>query len=195
MVVMAALFVRRRLKAEMKMLAAYFVIALIITAIQYVLALKGINNLWTNTVFSPIEFITLMYVFHRWNRNSIAGRIMLYSIPVYVGVLVIGLLSLGREIFSYLDPIAYATFVLASSYTLLTLDRDEVSPVLSLPAFWISSAAAIYFGSTIVLLSLDTALYRAPRDTWFLAWSVQAVMNTLANLVYAGGFLCLRRRT
>ncbi len=194
-VVIAAGLVYRRLGGEMRMLAVYFVIALIITAIQMVLALRGMNNLWTGQVFSPIEFIMLMYVFYRWNRNSSLGKIMLISIPTYIVAWLIGIVLLGNDIYAYLNPIGSASFVLASSFTLLTLDRDEISPVLGMPSFWVSSAASIYFGGTIVLYSLNTALLKASFPTLRLAWSVQAVINILANIVYAGGFLCLRRRT
>ncbi len=195
MVVVAAVDVRRRLMPELKLLALYFVIALIITAIQVVLAFQTINNRWTGQVFTPIEFVMLMYVFQTWHRRSTAGKIMLYSIAAYVGFWGLGMLSLGSETYTYLDPLGSASLVLAASYTLFTLDRGEVSPVMSMPSFWVSSAALIYFGSTIVLLSLNTALLQASRTTLRLAWSVQAVVNIVANLAYAWGFLCLRRKT
>ncbi len=195
MVAVAAILVYRRLGREMKMLAAYFFVALIISAIQYVLAARHMNNLWTIRVFSPIEFVVLMYVFSRWNVRSLAGKIMLYSIPIYLGAMVTGFFFIGSGIFSYLDPIAYIGFILSSSYTLLAVGGGEAQSVLKLPSFWICSAATIYFGSTIVLLSLNSALLNTSRSVWFIAWSVQAVMNTLANLIYAWGFLCLLRKT
>ncbi|HEY6951930.1 MAG TPA: hypothetical protein VI758_05955, partial [Bacteroidota bacterium] len=74
-------------------------------------------------------------------------------------------------------------------------DRSEVESALSMPAFWASSGIIIYFGGTVVLSTLHTSLLKASIDTMRLAWSTQAVLNILANLLYAGAFLCLRRKT
>ena len=197
LVVGAVVYSRRQLVAELKILAAYFILCLIIVTVQLFLAVYAINNLWTGQVFSPIQFAMLMYVFHTWNRHSIAGKLMLYSIPAFVAAWGIGILWFGSaaNTFTYMDPISAAIFVLTSSYTLLTIDRVEGSPVVSMPSFWISSATIIYFGSTIVLSSLSASLLKASVSTMQLAWSMQAVINILANLLYAGGFLCLRQKT
>jgi hypothetical protein len=78
---------------------------------------------------------------------------------------------------------------------LLTIDRLEGTSVLDLPAFWVSAAAIIYFGGTIVFSSLSAPLLKVSLETMRLAWSTQSIANILANLLYAGGFLCLRRKT
>jgi hypothetical protein len=38
-------------------------------------------------------------------------------------------------------------------------------------------------------------LMKSSVETMRLAWSTQSVANILANILYAGGFLCLRRKT
>ena len=197
LIVIAIIYSRRRIVAEMTILAAYFIICLIIGLVQLFLALKGVNNLWTGEVFSPIQFGMLIYVFYVWNRQTTPGKFMLYSIPAFLAGWIVGLLWSGSaaSTYTYLDPISAAVFVLVSSYTLLTIDRVEGSSVLEMPSFWISSATVIYFGSTIVLSTLSASLLKASVPTMQLAWSVQAIINILANLLYAGGFLCLRQKT
>lgn len=196
-VVGAVIYSRKQLFGELRVLAAYFVVCLIVVTVQLFLAIYAINNLWASQVFSPIQFVMLMYVFYFWNRQSKAGKIMLYSIPAFVAGWCLGTIWLGgmAGIYTYMDPISAAIFVLTSSYTLLTIERVEGSSVLALPPFWISSATVIYFGSTIVLSSLNASLLKTSVSTMQLAWSMQAVINILANLLYAGGFLCLRQKT
>ena len=197
MVVGAIAYVRRNLAAEMKILAIYFVLCFLTAVLQLSLALKGVNNLWTGEIFSPVQYAMLMYVFYVWNRTSAIGTAMFYSIPIFIAAWVIGLIWFGNAAttFNYMDPISAAVFVVVSAFTLLTLDRVEGSSVVDTPSFWISAATVIYFGSTIVLSSLGSSLLKASVPTMQLAWSVQAIINILANLLYAGGFLCLRQKT
>jgi hypothetical protein len=196
-VVGAIVYTRGRLTIETKALAVYFMVSFVLTMIQLFLALNGINNLWTGQIFIPIQFTLIMYVFYAWNRRSYAGMIMSYSILAFDAAWLLSVLWSRNlaDVYTYADPISAAIFILTSSYTLLRIDRIEGTPLLSMPAFWVSSATIIYFGSTIVLSSLSAALWRAPISTMQLAWSIQAVMNILANLLYAGGFLCLRQKT
>ncbi len=181
----------------MGVLAAYFVLSLITTAGQTILAFNNINNIWMSRIFSPIEFCLLTYVFYRWNRNVTMGRVMLFAIPAYLIACGLGYLISENvsTTFDYLDPMSAVVLVVLASYTLLTIDRVADMPVLRIPSFWVSSAAAIYFGCTIIFYSLRASLLRASLPTMQLAYSVQAVANIIANLLYAGGFLCLRQKT
>lgn len=196
-VVAVVIYCRKILGRDMFVLGVYFLISLIITGIQVALAFNRVNNLWTGQIFIPVQFTLIMYVFYAWNRHSYAGTIILYSILAFDTAWILSLLWFGSlaAVYTYADPISAAFFILTSSYTLLRIDRIEGTPLLSMPAFWVSSATIIYFGSTIVLSSLSSALWRAPIPTMQLAWSLQAVMNVIANFLYAGGFLCLRRKT
>ncbi len=197
LLVAMVVYSRKRLTAEMKILSLYFILSVVYLLSQMYLAFNHINNLWMRPVFSPIEFGLLMYIFSLWNRNSPFRKTMIYSIPTFIATWGVGLLWIGSasEIFSYMGPLSAAALVLASSYTLFRIDRSEGLPVLNMPSFWISSATVIYFGSTFVFYSLDASLHKASVPTMQLAYSVQSVLNILANLVYAGGFLCLRQKT
>ena len=197
LILAAVMYKRRSVLSEMRALAVYFVLCSMVTIIQVLLAMKGMNNLWTAQFFCPIQFALLMYVFYAWNRQSKAAALIGYSIPVFVvgWCLSAFLLSNPAYTLTYADPISAAAFVLVSSYTLLTLDRHDDSSVTDLPEFWVSSATIMYFGGTLVFSSLQTSILRASIQTMQLAWALQAVVNILANLLYAGGFLCLRRKT
>jgi hypothetical protein len=196
-VVAVVIYRRNRLGREMMGLGVYFLVTLVVTAIQAFLAFNRISNVWTIQVFTPIQFAMLMYVFYLWNRGSTAGAIILYAIFIFVVVWLISVVVLGSlaDLFAYSDPISGAVLIFTSSYTLMKVERTEDKSVFSIPAFWVSSATVVYFGSTLVFSSLSSALWRAPMTTMQLAWSLQAVMNIVANLLYAGGFLCLRQKT
>ncbi len=197
MLVGVVYYSRKRLTPELKVLSFYFILSVVYVAAQMYFAFKGINNQWLQSLFTPIELGMLMYIFYSWNHNSLVGKAMFFSIPIYIFAWVAGILWFGgvAETFTYMAPISAAMLVLASSYTLLRIDRSEGSPVLSIPSFWISSATVIYFGSTFVFTSLIGSLSKASVPTMQLAYSVQSVVNILANFVYAGGLLCLRQKT
>jgi hypothetical protein len=188
---------RDRLDFEMRILAAYFVLALIVDVTQVFLAINGISNLWTSHYFFPIQYALLTLVFYYWNRHSSLEKFMLYSIPLVIAAWSLGTIWLGNlaKTLTYVEPASAIFLVLASSYTLIRSDRLEGSSVLDMPAFWVSSATIIFFGGTVVLTSLSTAFLKSSLETMRLAWSTQSIANILANILYAGGFLCLRRKT
>ncbi len=196
-VLFVVIYVRKRLEAEMKILALYSVLSSIIAAVQFVLALNAINNLWTVQFFCPIQYSLLVLVFRSWNRQPFVGRVMLYSIPVFIAGWALSSFMFGNltATLAYADPASAVILTLVSSYTLVRIDRMEGVSVLEMPAFWVSSAVIIYFGGTVVLSTLHTSLLKASVETMRLAWSTQAILNILANLLYSGGFLCLRRKT
>lgn len=196
-VVLVVLYVRRNLVSEMKILAMYFVLSSLLAIVQLYLAEHSINNLWTVEFFCPIQFAFLILVFRAWNKQPFAVKLFSYSIPAFVIGWGLSSLWFGGLIatLAYADPISAVILVLVSSYTMLRIDRLEGSSVLDVPAFWVSSATLVYFGGTVVLSTLHTALLKASIETMRLAWSSQAILNVLANVLYAGGFLCLRRKT
>jgi hypothetical protein len=175
----------------------YFAISFVLGVIQLFLALNGMNNLWTAQFFCPIQFALLMYVFYAWNRLSTVGKLFLYAIPVFVvgWCLSAFWISNPAGTLTYADPVSAVALILVASYTILSIDREESPSVTDLPQFWVSAATIIFFGGTLIFSSLQVSLLRASILTMQLAWATQAVVNVLANLIYAGGFLCLRRKT
>jgi len=196
-VVFALVYVRKKLRPEMRTLGAYFVFCLMAGLLEILLASKGINNLWIFHYFTPVQYALLTYVFYSWNRESSMEQLIFYSIPVFVASWFLGSFWLANpaDTFAYAYPISAALLVLVSSYTLLRIERLERSSMLDIPEFWVSSGTLIYFGGTIVFSSLSVPLLHTSIETMRLAWSTQAVANIVANVLYAGGFLCLLRKT
>lgn len=196
-VVGSSAYAVRNLTRETRVLAIYFAVSFVLTVIQLLLALNGINNLWIYQFFCPVQFVLLAFVFFRWNENSFVGIFIRYSVPTFVLAWCVSafLVANPAATLTYADPISAVVLILVSSYTLVRLDRLEGSSVLDVPAFWISAATIAYFGGTLVFSALSISLLRASIQTMQIAWSTQSVVSILANLVYAGGFLCLRRKT
>lgn len=189
---------RKYLDVEMRILATYFVLGLVVDTVQVALALRGERNLWTSQFFFPFQYAMLMIVFFLWNRHSNVAKIMFYSIPAIIAAWSLGSFWWGslQNTLTYVDPAGAVLLVFAASYTLLRSDRLEDLPVMELPPFWVASATIIYFGATIVWSSLNTTLLRvADPEIKRLAWSTQSVVTIIANFMFAGAFLCLRRKT
>jgi len=196
-VVAAAGYARKKLTHETTILAAYFAFGFFLGVIQLSLALNGINNRWIDQFFSPIQFTLLALAFLGWNNHAFVGTLLRYLIPTYIAAWCLSAFWIANSAgtATYADPISAVILIFVSSYTLLRLDRLEGSSVLDMPAFWISAATITYFGGTLVFSALSISLLRASIQTMQIAWSTQAAVSILANLVYAGGFLCLRRKT
>ncbi len=197
-VVLVVIRNRKLLTFEMRTLGVYFILGLAVDISQVVMALRGEHNLWIFYFFFPIQFALLMLVFYFWNRSSALAKVMLFSIPVMVVVWSFGpawFKSLENTL-TYVDPASSVMLVFAASYTLLASDRMEESSVVELPAFWASAATVIYFGATIVWSSLSSTILKvSDPEIKRLAWSTQSVVTILANFMFAGAFLCLRRKT
>ncbi len=181
----------------MKILGAYFVLCLMAGLLEVWLASKRINNWWIFHYFTPVEYALLMSVFYSWNQRSPVRKLILYSIPIYIASWLMGSFWLANpaDTFSYAYPVSEVLLVLVSSYTLLRIERLEGSSVLDMPEFWVSSGTLIYFGGTIVWSSLNVPILHTSLEIMRLAWSTQSIANIVANLLFAGGYLCLLRKT
>ena len=196
-VVFAFAYTRKRLNPGMKILGAYFVLCLMAGLLEVWLASKRINNWWIFHYFTPVEYALLMSVFYSWNQRSPVRKLILYSIPIYIASWLMGSFWLANpaDTFSYAYPVSEVLLVLVSSYTLLRIERLEGSSVLDMPEFWVSSGTLIYFGGTIVWSSLNVPILHTSLEIMRLAWSTQSIANIVANLLFAGGYLCLLRKT
>ncbi|MGB2868422.1 MAG: hypothetical protein WBD36_08225 [Bacteroidota bacterium] len=195
-VVIAAARTFRNLPVEMRILAAYFGFSLFVGLLQMILALNRIQNLWTSQFSLPIEFTLLMLVFYYSAEDPTLRKILFAILLIFVAfwsssISVFGLL---RTSHTYFKTATSAVLVLASCYILARIAAKETETIFAQAMFWVATGSVMYFGGTIVLFALSGAIFKSSLLTMRLAWSMQSVLNVVANLIYLRGFLCFRQK-
>ena len=196
-VVAVAVFalVYRNLPAAMRVLGLYFVLSLIVSTLQLVLALNDVHNLWTLYVFSPVQFLLLTLVYYLSKDLSISRmltRLWLACYVVLFGSSIAWTGSLARG-YPYFEAGGSLLIVIASCYVLIAIARIEEKSYLAKPLFWVASANIVYFAGTAVLFALSGALLETSMQTMRIAWASQSVVNVIAIAIYMKGFWCFRR--
>ncbi len=195
-VVLALAPVYAKLTLSMKLLGAYFIVSLILGILQIALALNHIDNRWTSEFFLPIQFTLLLVVFYLafedWRfRQVLAGCLLLLLVFFAVTIAWMGVSSRS---YAYVKAESSLVLVAVSCYVLVWASRNEETPISAHPMFWVASANVVYFAGTAVLYALSGAIFEAPIDTMRLVWSIQSVVNVVANVIYLRAFLCFRRK-
>ena len=193
-VVIAAARTFRNLPVGMKVLASYFAFSLVLALLQMILALNRIHNLWTSQFSLPVEFTLLALVFFYSGQDPWLRKILFVLILLFVTVWTSSILLIGleRTSYPYFKTATSVVLVLVSCYILTKVAAGQSEGILTHGIFWVAGATVIYFGGTIVLFSLSGSIFKSSLLTMRLAWSMQSVLNVVANLIYMRGFLCFR---
>ena len=189
-----ALFVFRSLNRALKLFFIYQIISLLTTIWMVYLASRGINNLWLIHIQTPIEFGFFIWIFSMWQEEGFVKRFFQLTLPVFVFLWAILAFFVEKidEFNTFSKPTEAIVLIIASGYCLYQVNKEKVESLFRQPSFWISSGALIYFTGTVILFTVTNLLLRESADELFAAWTVVLVMNIIANLLYARGFLCQR---
>jgi len=179
-----------KLDTGMKFLLLLFGIGLLIDAFGYYLYFftKIQNNIWLYHFYTLIEYSLLIAAFSYWQKDFKLKRMFRISIPGFA-VLWIGA-KLFCENFSlpdnYTASLECVLLVAVSFSTLYALSKEHLDNIFRDPRFWVGSAVLVYFSGNLLTFALSNIIGN---------WSFHhQLMNITANLLYTGGFLCLRPR-
>ena len=191
----AGIYVLRLLRGEMAVLFLYSVVAMIADALLFVLAIRGVNNLWLIHIFTPIQYGFLLWVLSGRSQPPVKKALRL-TIPFFAGfwVIAVALIEQTRQFNTISGSIKATLLVLAAIYILFEINRQGAASLLKDPFFWIASAVLLYFGATVLVYALSNVLLNISNKALRLAFSFKSIIDIVANFLYAGGFLCLRRR-
>lgn len=193
---LAALVLWRRLDLPMRLLGALFLIAILIEAGCWYLAFRSTSNLWLFHVWTAIEYSLTILIFSFWQREPGIRRLLRLSIPAFFIMLVTN--KIFFEPFHGLDSISRSiSSIIIVLVAAMTFQRMLIEPGESLlrdSRFWISSAALIYHAGTLTIFTLGRVMMADDMNVFEAIYAVHGVINILANLLFAGGFLCRLRR-
>jgi len=184
------LILYKNLSTVMKFVLLLFGVGLIIDALGYYLYFftQFSSNIWLYHIYTLLECGLLLFVFSHWQKNIKLERIFHLSIPGFA------VLWIGAKFFfedfnqpdNYTASLECLLLVGVSFRTLYVVNKEQVKTIFQEPRLWISAAVLIYFSANLVTFALGNIIVN---------WGFHhATVNIIANLLYAGGFLCLRPR-
>ena len=56
----------RKSRRDTQLLALWFTLSVVISIVEYYLAVHKINNLWINHFFTPVEYAILVWIIAEW---------------------------------------------------------------------------------------------------------------------------------
>jgi len=179
----------RFLQKDRRLLAVFFGIAVLFDLFLSYTGHHGVNNLWAIHIWTLIEYGFLVYVFSYWHKNKAFRRLLRWSIPVFVMIWVaakLGGIEDMTHFQNYTRSVGSMILTVASVIILYSLSESVGASIHKSYQFWVSLAVLIYFAGNIILFSASNIVLVG--SLFFM----HSVLNIIANLMYAGGFLCLR---
>lgn len=172
---------------DMRLFAIFFGVAVPFDLFLIVTSMQGINNLWALHIWSLLEYCFLVYVISYWQKNETFRKLLRWSIPVFVIIWFAAKLVRIEDFThfqNYTRSVGSMILTIVSVVTLYALSESE--GILKSYQFWIILGVLIYFAGNIMLFSVSNIVLAG--SLFFM----HSIVNITANLLYAGGFLCLR---
>jgi hypothetical protein len=190
----------RRLQPALKLLVLNLFIGLIVEILAWLLTRTKTpilpNNYYIYGLYTPIEFILFVLIFKNWHEGKKMLRFLTWSIPLFLvlwGGIYIWWSATGSptEKLLDIDDILLSTqcvfFTVISIVTLLDIIKEDSTPVLSSPIFWVTSAVLIYFSGNLFVFTFRYIIVRS--DNLIVYWYLHTTLNFLKNIFFAVGFL------
>lgn len=196
LVLASGLILLKRLSKDFKIFWTYTACSFCISLIQLFLARRGMNNLWTIHLFTPIQYAVFAWLFASWQSSPRARRVLQYSvIPFTLFSLLMFFFVEDKTLFNNISKTTECILLtIMAGQTLGVIAERTQDRLVRQPEFWISATATVYFSSMVFLYVLSNSLLEVSMDTLRFAFSVQAVITFLTNITYSMGFLCFYRR-
>ena len=177
----------RHIRLEMKILVIFFFLTCLMEAILVYQAYNAKYNLWLIHYFTPLEYGIFALTFSYWQDKNRVRKLLWASIPgfiLYFGCVEAFFDSPG-SFDSYAASLEGLILIGISTYTMINLKTEDIYQPIRDPRFWICSAVLIYFSGNLMLFAWSKVI---------MVWWIHNLLNIISNLIFAGGFLCLRRQ-
>ncbi len=168
-----------------KLFFSYLTLSAIFETIMIIWVVKGENNLWISHIFTPIEYGLLAYLLSYWQENHTIKKLMRYSIPVVI-ILIISLNLSGIEptnIFDYISiPITSLLLTAFSWHILHQMSIRDTGNLLKDHKFWITAGVFIYFSSGLFIFAMGIL----PQiDALYVIFQVNSGLLIIRNIFFS----------
>lgn len=180
----------------LRIIALYCLLGFAQSTALSLLSAKGEHNLWLMHLFVPVQATMFLWALALWQIRERMRMTVGLIIPLYLMVwLALTMTVESFETFPrYVKIVEGLLIVTVAAYTLLTRLQHISGPVTSYPWFWVCSALVMYlsFGAIVNPVS-SLLLPHAPQRVAFMS-SVNAVLLTLCNLLFARAMYAAKLR-
>ncbi len=185
----------RRSSTEMRILTIFLVFVLLIEILGFSLFYNNFDNSWLFHIFTLIEYSFLVFIFSNWQINTILKHILRLSILFFTLVWISAKLLFENfnSMDNYTASLESILLIAISVLTLYSLTKENEKPLFIDSRFWICGAVLIYFSGNFMTFAFSNIIGSLLADKIILP-PIHSILNIIANLCYAGGFLCIYPR-
>jgi len=184
----------KKLSGEMKILVWYLVSSFVFELIVNFLILLRIsrNTLWITHVFPIIEYLFLVVIFSRWQKNIRLKKAYLWSILFIIAFMIVNVIFFQpiTQANSYGMSIHKIFLIGISAFALLELSKEGVYPLTREYRFWVTTGVLFYNVSTLIIFSLLNMILFQDFQFAKAVFIINTILNIVTYLIYAEGFLC-----
>ncbi len=175
------------LTRELKILIGFLMISFSVAMVNTYIAFTGKNNMMVFHIYTLVEYTFLIIIFSYWQKIKVVKTGLLISIPLFTLIWIIAKLFLEDPLRfdNFTSSLECAILVSVSAYTLFSMVGANLDSLFQEPRFWVSTSVLIYFSGNLIAFAISSII---------VIWTIHNVLHIIADLCYAGGFLCLRRR-
>lgn len=161
---------------------------------SYIMAIKGINNLWMIQWYHLINVGVIIFILGAWQYHRFVRRIFRWSLFFFVVFWCVAKITF--EPLTGDDQYTYTTasiFILVSVIvTLFQLIRDEDRNFFSDTRFWIACGIFFYYTGNFILFSVFKWFTTLAFIDAVTIWNIHWGLNTVVNLIYLRAFLLIK---
>lgn len=177
----------------LRWLTVFFVISAFFDLALAVTNYFGIHNLFLFHVFALVNLLFLAGFYYLIFDKKIVRQLLVGT------AFFILLLALARsaqvgswqQFPSFSITLQGILFIfLALLYFYQLVRRQTLVPIERQPLFWINAGVLLYFSGNLFLFMLQSRLGGSEHAAYNAYWVIHSIVNTIANVLYAVGFLC-----
>jgi hypothetical protein len=163
---------------------------MVVEAISYVFAEKGINNHAIGNTFIIIQYLFLSAVFYLSFGSYIIRKGLLVVAVLFTVFGIVNLLSMqGHDCFNtWTLGLANLLLMLVALLFYYKLFKEgKVQRLERYPMFWVASAVLFYAAGCFFLFISSNYALAESNEFLYAKWSIHSVINIITNLCYAIG--------
>jgi hypothetical protein len=178
----------------MKILVWYLVTSFVFEIIVEFLILRHIsrNTVWISHVFPVIEYIFLVVIFSRSQKNIRLKKTFLWSILFIVAFAIVNTLFFQSITQANTHGMSTLKIFLIgiSAFALLELSKEGTYPLTKEYRFWVATGVLFYNLTTLMMFSLTNLILSYGDQFAKPIFMMNIALNVITYLIYAKGFLC-----
>jgi hypothetical protein len=177
--------------AEMKLLTAIFIITLLVDGFAFYQNRTGGDFEWSHYLFTPLEYTLFAYIFSRWQKSAVLGRIFRFSIPPFLILCLINVIAMDRlkTTNNFTASVSCVIYIIISILTIAGFARSSLGQILRESQIWVSFGLLFYSAGSLAYFAF---LMFLPISLLYPLTYVHNSLNIATNLLYTGGYLCQR---